>query len=327
MAHRLTVALLALVGVLALGLIVLEFGLWLALVDPGEYDRGQVAIDDGTGERLGTVDVRIANTADKRTIGLGRTDRLEPTEGMLFVHDREGRHSYVMRGMNFSLDIVFVDANGTVTAIHHADPPSSLTPESLLERYTGEGKYVLEVNRGWTNETGVDVGDRVRLPDAGYAATIDSDGRERTPGTTDERTPTATRTTNEPMPTVRAVGREGTTLGSVRVQIADNRSERYTGLSETDSLGPDEGMLFVYAREGHREFVMRNMSFELDMVFVAANGTVIEIHHASLPPPGTDEDDLRRYRATAQYVLEVDRGWTNETGLDEGDTVLVPKGY
>jgi len=43
---------------------------------------------------------------------------------MLFVHDETGKHAYVMRGMSFGLDIVFVAPNGTVTEIHEAAPDS-----------------------------------------------------------------------------------------------------------------------------------------------------------------------------------------------------------
>jgi len=47
---------------------------------------------------------------------------------MLFVHDETGKHAYVMRGMSFGLDIVFVAPNGTVTEIHEAAPDSRRTP-------------------------------------------------------------------------------------------------------------------------------------------------------------------------------------------------------
>ena len=120
----------------------------------------------GGGETLATVEVRIADTRTKRYVGLSETAALETGEGMLFVHDEEETHAYVMRNMSFPLDIVFIDANGTITTIHHAPVPPEGTSGSELERYRGEGLYVLEVNRGWANRTGVSVGDQVHLPDA-----------------------------------------------------------------------------------------------------------------------------------------------------------------
>nr|WP_235063426.1 DUF192 domain-containing protein [Candidatus Halobonum tyrrellensis] len=125
----------------------------------GDYDRTTVAVRDENGSSLATVEVRIADTRAKRYTGLSDTESLADGEGMLFVHPNGGRHAYVMRRMEFPLDIVFASANGTVTRIHHAELP----PEGAdsLRRYPGEGRYVLEVPYGYANRTGIDVGDRL----------------------------------------------------------------------------------------------------------------------------------------------------------------------
>ncbi|WP_394327768.1 DUF192 domain-containing protein [Halomicrobium zhouii] len=125
-------------------------------------------------------------------------------------------------------------------------------------------------------------------------------------------------------PVVSALDANGTRLGSVRAMVAANGSEKFTGLSETKSLGADEGMLFVYDEVGTHTFVMRDMDFPLDIVFADANGAVTTIHHAPVPPEGTNESELTGYEGTGQYVLEVNRGWTNETGLDVGDRLCFP---
>jgi uncharacterized membrane protein (UPF0127 family) len=74
---------------------------------------------------------------------------------MWFVHPVEGQQAYVMRGMSFPIDIVFIDADGTVTRVFHADV------EGTDATYEARAKYVLEVNRGWANRTGLAAGDRV----------------------------------------------------------------------------------------------------------------------------------------------------------------------
>ncbi|WP_135305287.1 DUF192 domain-containing protein [Haloarcula amylovorans] len=190
-----------LVGVLVFAVVALQTGLWVDIVGVGSYDEGQVTVynesnatatgvpateagtesaSEGTttdGEenptvavrsndtqRLAAVEVRISDTYRQRYVGLSETESLEPNEGMLFVHDEEGEFAYVMRNMSFPLDIIFIDANGTITTIHHAPLPPEGTDD--LKRYEGRGKYVLEVNRGWANRTGVSVGDRVELPES-----------------------------------------------------------------------------------------------------------------------------------------------------------------
>lgn len=116
-------------------------------------------------------------------------------------------------------------------------------------------------------------------------------------------------------------------LGSVDVRVADTYSKRYTGLSDTESLGPNEGMLFVHDNEDQYAYVMREMDFPIDIVFIAANGTITRIHNAELPPEGTSGSDLRRYRGTGKYVLEVPYQWTNRTGVSVGDTVEIAGDY
>jgi uncharacterized membrane protein (UPF0127 family) len=148
--------------------VVLESGL-LAAVDPPDdstYDRASVELVDASGEQLATIDVRIADTPEKRYLGLSNTTSLGDREGMLFVHDSAGQRAYVMRDMAFPLDIVFIAPDGTVTTIHHATLPPEGTSNADLTRYRGQGQYVLELPMGTTNETGLDTGDRVVVPDS-----------------------------------------------------------------------------------------------------------------------------------------------------------------
>lgn len=152
--------------VLAIAFLLLAAGalaVGLGLTERGEYDWTTVTIvDDETGETLATVDARIADTHEKRYTGLSDTDSIDEDEGMLFVHDEPGTYSYVMRGMEFPIDIVFVDADGRITTIHHAPLEDGSIGQT---RYTGTGQYVLEVTYQFTDRNGVDVGDRIEIGD------------------------------------------------------------------------------------------------------------------------------------------------------------------
>jgi uncharacterized membrane protein (UPF0127 family) len=110
----------------------------------------------------------------------------------------------------------------------------------------------------------------------------------------------------------------GDRLGSVTAAIADTSELRYLGLSDTDALPEDRGMLFVYETVDDRTFVMRRMDFGIDIVYADADGTITRIHHA--PEPGPDEDgEAQRYPGRGQYVLEVGYRWTADRGITEGD--------
>ncbi len=144
----------------AIAAIVVVFFPGFLVGDPGPYNETTVTVADENGTELGSVDVRIADTRAKRYTGLSDTESLGPDEGMLFVHDEEDQHSYVMRDMSFPLDIIFIDANGTVVQIFHAGVDGENAP------YEARGKYVLETNRGWANQTGIGTGDTVEIPDS-----------------------------------------------------------------------------------------------------------------------------------------------------------------
>ncbi|ELZ47237.1 hypothetical protein C463_02933 [Halorubrum californiense DSM 19288] len=150
-----------LVGVAAALALFALVGVAVAAANPAllitGYDTVTVeAVDGDTGESLATVEARVADGFVKRYVGLSATDDLDAGEGMLFVHGDSAERAYVMRDMAFALDIVFSDANGTVTTIHEAEPESR-----PLTRYEGTGRYVLEVPRGWSDRHGVDAGDRL----------------------------------------------------------------------------------------------------------------------------------------------------------------------
>lgn len=123
--------------------------------------------------------------------------------------------------------------------------------------------------------------------------------------------------------TVTVVDQDGTERGIVRVRVADTFSQRYRGLSDTESLAPDEGMLFVFDREANRTFVMREMRFPLDIIFIGADRRITTIAHAPVPAPGRSERELTRYRGRAKWVLEVNRNWTHAHGVTVGDRVVI----
>jgi len=150
------------------GVYAVQSGLFYQLnpPDPDGYDRVTVTAYDESGTELASVEARVADTRPKRYLGLSNTSELETGDGMLFVHEEADSYGYVMREMAFPLDILFVGADERVTTIHYAGVPEG----SYEKTYRGRGKWVLEVPRGWSNRTGVDVGDRIAIPEAARGA-------------------------------------------------------------------------------------------------------------------------------------------------------------
>lgn len=121
---------------------------------------------------------------------------------------------------------------------------------------------------------------------------------------------------------VRVLDDDGEPKAVVEAEVADTPGEQYTGLSDHDSLESGEGMLFVHSDENERTYVMRDMDFGIDIIFVGADGEITTIHHA--PEPGPDEDGSeQQYRGEAKWVLEVPLGYANETDIEPGDGVEI----
>jgi uncharacterized membrane protein (UPF0127 family) len=107
----------------------------------------------------------------------------------------------------------------------------------------------------------------------------------------------------------------GTRLAVVDARVADTQEERYTGLSDTESLGPDEGMLFVHRRDRQATYVMRDMAFQIDIVFIAPDGAIRTIHH-------TAASDAYEFPGRGKWVLELPANYTTAHDIGVGDRVV-----
>ena len=100
----------------------------------------------------------------------------------------------------------------------------------------------------------------------------------------------------------------GQTLWIYDVWVADTGPERYQGLSETEILPTDTGLLFVYDQEAaDRAIVMREMHYTIDLVFIDGSGKVTAVRSAP-PEPGVPNDELTHYTGRARWILEIPHG-------------------
>lgn len=121
---------------------------------------------------------------------------------------------------------------------------------------------------------------------------------------------------------LRVIDDDGEPKAVVDAEVADTPGERYTGLSDHESLEPDEGMLFVHGSEDERTYVMRDMDFGIDIIFIDADREITTIHSA--PEPGPDEDgEEQEYSGDARWVLEVPIGYADENGIEPDDEVEI----
>ena len=103
----------------------------------------------------------------------------------------------------------------------------------------------------------------------------------------------------------------------VSVELALSDAARTRGLMYRTELGADSGMLFSWNEEEPRSFWMRNTCIPLDMLFIAADGTIVGI----LEQVPTLNTLPRAIPCPAQHVLELNAGWTRQHGIDPGQRV------
>ena len=106
------------------------------------------------------IHVLVAETPAARSIGLGGRMGLAPDEGMLFVFPADGVYAFWMKDMKFSIDILWLSADGTiVSVVQHVSPdtfPATFRPDT-------PARYVLELPAGYVKAHTVSIGDIVRL--------------------------------------------------------------------------------------------------------------------------------------------------------------------
>ena len=105
------------------------------------------------------------------------------------------------------------------------------------------------------------------------------------------------------------------------IELVDTAETRAQGLMFRQKLAPDAGMLFDFQEERQVAFWMRNTFIPLDMLFIAADGTVRNIHVNARPQdPTTIPSD-----GPVRFVLEIPGGRSLELGLAAGDTMEHPR--
>lgn len=123
-------------------------------------ERGpRVAIVAPDGSTRATLKIEIADTDEKREVGLMYRDELANDAGMLFIFPGPSHQTFWMKNTRIPLDMLFADDHGRVVGIVADAEPYS---EARLG-VPGDSQYVLEVNGGLCRRLGAKAGDRLEF--------------------------------------------------------------------------------------------------------------------------------------------------------------------
>jgi uncharacterized membrane protein (UPF0127 family) len=105
-----------------------------------------------------------------------------------------------------------------------------------------------------------------------------------------------------------------------KVELAETPAQMTQGLMFRTSLAPDAGMLFEYHEPTAATMWMRNTLIPLDMLFVDAQGRIVNIHERAVP----QSLDVIAAAAPVRAVIELNGGTASRLGIAPGDQVVHP---
>lgn len=130
-------------------------------IDPGPVptlSSKTLTITGADGPR--TVEAEIVEQDKERQRGLMYRTSMAENAGMLFIFEKERELTFWMHNTCIPLDMIFIASDGTIVGIEENTP--TLTDDSFSAGCPG--RYVLEVNAGWTRKNGIRAGMKVDIP-------------------------------------------------------------------------------------------------------------------------------------------------------------------
>ncbi|TYC50480.1 DUF192 domain-containing protein [Rhodobacterales bacterium] len=110
------------------------------------------------------------------------------------------------------------------------------------------------------------------------------------------------------------------TVHRFTVEVAATERQRARGLMFREEMGGDEGMLFVFDREGERYFWMKNTPLPLDIIYIDQAGKIVSIAADTTP----FSESVIPSGKPARYALELNAGSAKRLGIEVGNDVTSP---
>jgi len=122
-------------------------------------NRGPAAIPLTIGGE--TLYVELAETEDEWSLGLGGRKSMKEGRGMLYVFPKPHFYVFNMKDMLFPLDIIWINKDKKIVDVMTNVGPETYPEFSYVNDFLAQ--YVLEVNAGFFDAHGVQIGDIVEF--------------------------------------------------------------------------------------------------------------------------------------------------------------------
>ena len=105
-----------------------------------------------------------------------------------------------------------------------------------------------------------------------------------------------------------------------QIELATDNTQREQGLMFRQNMAPDAGMLFIYEHPQPVAMWMENTYIPLDMLFIAADGRIVNIRQRAVPH---SQENIASSGPVLE-VLELNGGTVSRLNIKVGDKVTAP---
>ncbi len=106
----------------------------------------------------------------------------------------------------------------------------------------------------------------------------------------------------------------------LQAEIADTDAARENGLMFREKLSESQAMLFIFPGEVLASFWLKNVKFPLDIIWLNADKTIVDIDTNCQPC----RENCQSYapRVPAKYTIEVSAGFVEKNKVKAGDKLI-----
>jgi len=111
---------------------------------------------------------------------------------------------------------------------------------------------------------------------------------------------------------------------TIIADVVKTEKDRTRGLGDREMIGINEGMLFLFDKEGEYGFWMKDMEFPIDILWIKGN-TIVGFEEMVDPQRGAEDYELRLYYppTAIDKVLELSAGRVRLLHTRVGDEIFI----
>jgi uncharacterized protein len=113
------------------------------------------------------------------------------------------------------------------------------------------------------------------------------------------------------------IDKNGKEIAKIDIEISEKDAERNQGLMYRTHMGEFQGMLFLFEKPTPQAFWMHNTYISLDIIYVNEKKEVVSIQKNAAVQSDQSLPSLK----PAQYVVEVNAGFSDRYGIVEGTKI------